>query len=61
MEDRLDCALVRAINIVKDKKTKQILQAVRELGDELAYMDWSDWINYSDSDEFGERIKQLFS
>ena len=60
MDDRLDCALKRAIYLTKDKRTKQILKAVRELNGNLGYMDWSDWIDYSTSEEYNQDLKSLF-
>lgn len=61
MEDRLDIALERAIRMIEDERVKEILSAVRCLGDDIGYMDWTDFSEICKNGELDEMIRAYFN
>lgn len=60
MEDRLDIALEMAIKLSNDPKVKEILSSVRSLGDDIGYMDWTDFSEICKNGELDEMIRAYF-
>ena len=58
--NRLSEALKVVIASTKDATLKRILERVMILDDELNYMDWNDWQNYRNSEDFECDIKEWF-
>lgn len=60
MEDRLDIALEMAIKLSNDPKVKEILSSVRSLGDEIGYMDWTDFAKMKEDGTLEEMVRTYF-
>ena len=60
MDDRLTYALTRAIMLTKDKKTQEILEMILDLSEEISYMDWFDWEEYSTNGQLITDICEIF-
>ena len=58
MEDRLNEVLNDIIKATSNSKVKKVLKAVLEISDEISYMDYNDYYDFTADDEYTDYIQE---